>query len=430
MKILNTPNRPVIQLMPPAASGEQAVRFTTLCLDMPEGSGRLLYHSLTNELLYLEHDEFPEEYLRTHYFLVEDSFDECAVTDRIRFTLRLYKKATAKGYKTYTILPTTECNARCFYCFELGSEIQTMNEDTVRNVISFIQRTAAKEEITLRFFGGEPLLGESVIDQITHALNDAGITFSSSIVTNAYLFDPEMIRKAKENWRLKDAQITLDGTEAVYNKRKAYLHDKTGAYRKVLRNIEELLAAGIKITVRMNMDCMNCQDLIDLSEQLAVQFGHSEGFHVYPHMLIQDLKSSDAARREETFRLFNTLNERLKTLGLLRKPNLPKMMRLNNCLADDPKAVVILPDGKLHACEHYNENHCFGDILANVPKAEDLAFWEEEYPRSPDCPSCVLYADCVRTKNCPDMPDFCLPQEKERRIARLKEAVRQKVSDL
>ena len=425
MKTINKPIQSVFSLMPPAADPRSDLRLTTLCLEEKVEGGYLLYHTLTNELLYLEDGEQPRDYLREHHFLVTRDFDESGVSDKVRAMLRFYQKASADGYKTYTILPTTDCNARCFYCFELGGKPQTMNEETAEKVIGFIRDTASKSrKIKLRFFGGEPLLEQQTIDRIISALTDAGYEISSFLITNAYLFTSELIRKAKSRWNLREVQITLDGTEDVYNRRKAYLHDKNGAYKRVLQNIEDLLTAGIKVYIRLNMDRMNYPDLMNLSGELKHRFGHFPDFHVYAHLLFQEILSDNRERQAEVYGLFRDFNAHLKELGLLKPSHLPKSLKINYCMADDPQSVVILPDGRLHACEHYTENHCFGSVNGIIAKAGDLPYWEAQFERDPECGNCPLYATCFRSKHCPDIPEHCIPQEKEQTIQKLREAMR------
>lgn len=42
------------------------------------------------------------------------------------------------------------------------------------------------------------------------------------MTSNGYIFNDELVEKAKNEWKLKNIQITLDGTRDVYNKAKNY----------------------------------------------------------------------------------------------------------------------------------------------------------------------------------------------------------------
>jgi len=58
---------------------------------------------------------------------------------------------------SYTILPTTGCNARCYYCFEHGSKVMTMTRETAGEVVRFItEHCGPKKTVAIMWFGGEP----------------------------------------------------------------------------------------------------------------------------------------------------------------------------------------------------------------------------------------------------------------------------------
>ncbi|MFR2168114.1 MAG: radical SAM protein [Coprococcus sp.] len=72
-----------------------------------------------------------------------------------------------------TIYPTQACNARCFYCFEQKEQKYWMTEETADEVVDYITRTLSVDnELVFRWFGGEPLLGEKIIDRIITGVDD------------------------------------------------------------------------------------------------------------------------------------------------------------------------------------------------------------------------------------------------------------------
>jgi sulfatase maturation enzyme AslB (radical SAM superfamily) len=114
-----------------------------------------------------------------------------------------------------------------------------------------------------------------------------GVEFKSSAVSNGYLFDKETVQKSVTDWNLKKVQITLDGTETVYNKAKAYIYKNTNCYRTVMENIDHLLTAGIAVTIRLNLSLYNAEDLIQLVNELAERFGGRRGFFVYADYIFE-----------------------------------------------------------------------------------------------------------------------------------------------
>ena len=97
-------------------------------------------------------------------FLVPEDEDEAVSYEKYSAMFRAMR-TNKKGYSSYTILPTTACNARCFYCFEEGMKFVTMSDETVSQTIEFIKKTRNPgNPVNFAWFGGEPLAGERIID--------------------------------------------------------------------------------------------------------------------------------------------------------------------------------------------------------------------------------------------------------------------------
>ena len=98
-----------------------------------------------------------------------------------------------KGGQSLTILPTTNCNARCWYCYERGIEHCDMSQSTIDHTISFItDQFSTGQELSINWFGGEPLMHFEAIKQITEAVKSAGYTLNTCITTNGSMITPEL----------------------------------------------------------------------------------------------------------------------------------------------------------------------------------------------------------------------------------------------
>ena len=64
--------------------------------------------------------------------------------DLVRWVLTSRQKS-AKNITGYTIFPTTDCNARCFYCFELDRSRIPMSVETARKVVRYIKDHCGRE---------------------------------------------------------------------------------------------------------------------------------------------------------------------------------------------------------------------------------------------------------------------------------------------
>ena len=143
------------------------------------------------------------------------------------------------GEKTeFTVLTTTDCNARCYYCYEKGIRREPMTRETAIAAADYIACASRGEKVRLRWFGGEPLFNREAIDVICGALEQKKICFESAMTTNGFYLDEKTTADAVEKWNLKNVQITVDGTEKTYNRIKAYIDAEENPYRRVMNNIK------------------------------------------------------------------------------------------------------------------------------------------------------------------------------------------------
>jgi radical SAM protein with 4Fe4S-binding SPASM domain len=243
------------------------------------------------------------------------------------------------------------------------------------------------------------------------------------MVSNGYLFDEEVVRRALDDWNLKYVQITLDGTESVYNKAKAYIYRNGSPYQIVLNNIGRLLDAGVRVVVRCNMDLYNAEDLMKLVEELAERFGGRKGIHVYAHHIFKGNEAMADSHTEEEWAVRTQamirLEDKIRECGLESKAGISKHIKLNQCMADSGKAVTILPDGHIGLCEHFSENEFIGHVDQEGFDEAVVKSWKERMPELPECGECVLYPECIQLKKCPN-GGKCFPALREERIRKIK----------
>jgi len=289
MRYITEPSKTVLQILRKAKSDILSLRMLWYCVNVRIGEEYLLFNMLTREMVLLSSEEWKNhltnDYLKSHWFVVPEDTNDKEYGDLVYWVLE-NKQKRPKNITGYTIYPTTDCNARCFYCFELGRSRKTMSAETAHKVANYIADHCGEEKASISWFGGEPLYNQMAIDIICTRLREMGVEFSSSVVSNGYLFDDATVVKAAQ-WNLKWVQITLDGTEAVYNKVKAYIYRQGNPYETVLDNIGRLLDASIAVSIRLNMDMHNAEDLLSLVEELAARFRGKKGLTVYAHHIFK-----------------------------------------------------------------------------------------------------------------------------------------------
>lgn len=407
---------------------ETEYRWSKHIVSAEVDNGVLLYHTLTKELLFLAEneaktpDEEQKEKLVNAWFLVPEDFDEKKQAGQVRNVASLLAKRT-KAINSYTIFTTTECNARCYYCFEKGIARKTMSVTTAHDAADYIIRKSCGEKVSICWFGGEPLYNVKAIDTICHDLKDRGIEFTSKTVSNGYLFTPEIIRRAKSDWKLESAQITIDGTEKIYNRTKAYINCEVNAFERVLNNIDLLLDNGIRVFVRLNIDRKNAENMQELAELLAARYGNKNGFYAYPILLKEfDAKINSFPSEEIAAENYLGIEDKLKAEKIGRTQTLFRELNTNRCMADSDSAVCITPDGYLAKCDHYTETQRIGNIYSDETDKDIIASWKEQV-YFPECDDCPLYPQCINLKKCEWSGNGCPISVSAVRIKHMKEQI-------
>ena len=403
--------------------------------EVPEGL--LLFHTLTCEMVLAgkgREDISSDEYLRVHLFVVPESLDEKKLVKQYRALRKMVDTGDGEDViSSYTIMTTTDCNARCFYCYEKGRSRIPMSEKTAMKVASLIKRNHSKQpkkEVSLRWFGGEPLYNTKVIDLICGELEKVGVPFKSNMTSNGYLFDEDTVQRAVNLWKLQKVQITLDGTEDTYNRSKAFIYDDAASpYRRVVRNIGLLLDAGIKVSVRLNLGLHNTDDLFELVRSLSDMYGGRKGFGCYAHVLFEESAGSGNARQtDESRRLVYEKLEQLESLmanlGIRGKEvSLPKETKQNWCMADNGKSIMIAPTGDIGLCEHYSEDHFISHIdSADVIDKAMVAKFRQRREEIDLCGNCPIYPQCIRLNMCEESAT-CTPEKVENQVNQIKFAM-------
>ena len=420
MQTILPPSGNTIKILGKARSAEQDLRWMHYVLAQPVEGGVLVFHTLTRALLLLTPEEYaapdnlPE--LRDGWFRVPQEMDDMKYADQVRFIRRTMQKEP-EHTTTYTIFTTTDCNARCFYCYEMGRSRIPMSDETAHKAAAYIAAHCGGEKVHLHWFGGEPLFNKQVIDIICTDLAEKGIVYESMIISNGYLFDGATVEQAVSHWKLKSVQITLDGTEEIYNRSKAFIYkDGKSPYQVVLANIRRLLDAGVSVHIRLNMDEHNADNLMELADELHERFGGKGKFSVYSHTLFEFAGSKANIRaQEERHQLYQKqqrLRKKLDDCGIGASHYLRQKLRIRQCMADSGGSLTILPNGELGLCEHYSENNLVGHLDSEELDTAVVQSFRECWEQIEDCKTCFYYPECIRLKKCAEYKE-CFPEMRD-----------------
>ena len=400
--------------------GEQAVKDSvyrlmryTVFAECDEGV--LALNTITGEMVLLEGDEriilekkhfIPDALLNkliAHHFLVPVDYNETEAVYKLRKIIK--RLQTVNEITVYTILPTSACNARCFYCYESDFPHVTMSSETADLIIDFISTHCGdKKSVRLHWFGGEPMLGAERIEQICDGLEREGISFRSRMTSNGSLFNKEIAKRAKDHWHLYDIQITLDGTEQIYCRSKSYAGFNGNPYRTVLENIGHLLSLNVHVIIRINLGLHNVKVLENLIQEIGTLFGQYNSLSVYIGVLFNDMGFQKVHYSQTEIAALEAAKEDLKKeiekagIRYAQRPRFP-YLNTSHCMADNYQAVLISPQGNIGKCEHAVFDKLIGDVESGFLDKEKIKNWEVIH-KWDECEACCIYPGCVMLENC------------------------------
>lgn len=313
--------------------------------------------------------------------------------------LKLYEawaKKQRKIKKTYlsiNITSTLNCNARCAYCYENGVQKKNFSPLQKEKLIQFIETHLHEgDKLVINWFGGEPLLGQNVIDYVSTELNKRNIFFSSYIITNGSLITKDLVKKKFSKWNVKDVQITLDGLAKTYETRKAYQGQHPGIFGRLIKKIIVLAEADIKVHIRLNIDRENSEEILDLLTMLEDKFNSYDTVTWYPAFLTGI--GNDLTEEEKiTFikNMFFRLKNPVKMNAARRLHAVPKQ---SPCMRNDPRSMSIDVNGNIYTCEHL--------VGRDAEAIGTLTHWEEatnskrlNVKLRKECRKCVFLPKCM-----------------------------------
>lgn len=184
-----------------------------------------------------------------------------------RLATALFKKDTLLN-KGFTFLVTYKCNFCCPYCYEkdISKEKAVFTKEMVDRAYSAITEISSDERLctkNITLYGGEPLLKENkeIVSYIVSRGKEQNFTFSA--ISNGY--DLEHYEDLLSPEGIKYLQITVDGIKERHNERRIH-RQGFPTFDKIVKNIGIALKKGVRVSVRINTDKNNVNDLEKLQE--------------------------------------------------------------------------------------------------------------------------------------------------------------------
>ncbi len=358
----------------------------------------LMYNTLFNSMITLSDSEF-EQYKEIQFsdlslvgVLADHGFLLPAMIDEYQYYLYYQNILNSEALHApahCTIALTSKCNARCIYCYEEGVAQWDMTVETAEKTAEIL--CASEKPIAITWFGGEPLLKTDLIQRISEIIHAHGKEFKSGLITNGSLLTEEMIANQFPEWRIEWVQISIDGMEEEYLRRKCYYHTTTDLFESLMSNIECLLNHKIFVNIRLNMDAENSESCITAAAYLKERFSNSSYLTAYPAFL-----SGDAyGIRDEAQR--NAFSKRVYQLYPPENKILAEIPKINSCYFQQYGAFVIDTDGSVLCCERdIGRQKTKIASVQEISTLDDLKKPAHIFPETrKQCQVCAYYPKCL-----------------------------------
>lgn len=167
----------------------------------------------------------------------------------------IQQKSSTFPVANMSLFITQTCNMRCIYCFGNEGEYGhrgIMSVETAKAAVDWlIKNSMDYKRLYISFFGGEPLLNFSLLQQVViYAKEQAKVwkkEISFSISTNATLFTDKVINFLKEE--KIEPLISFDGPPEIHNQQRP-LKNGRNSYDIIVSNVSKLRAAFPNLTAR------------------------------------------------------------------------------------------------------------------------------------------------------------------------------------
>ncbi len=213
--------------------------------------------------------------------------EQAYVVELGRKAHRLMQRGSRPGF---LLVPTYDCNLRCAYCYEKdlrergGPWVERrMSRETAEAAFAAMERIAgvAGRARALTYYGGEPLQVKNL--DLIHFLHERARASGFrrfSAVTNG--FDLHHFRDLLgPRGGISFLQITLDGPRKTHDRRRV-LPGGGGTFERIVRNIDLALRLGVRVSLRVNVDRRNADEVAGLEALFREQgWDRNPGFRAY-----------------------------------------------------------------------------------------------------------------------------------------------------
>lgn len=342
-------------------------------------------------------------------------------TDEYQLLLNEYNKQVLdSSIYDLTLLPSLDCNLRCWYCYEKhikGSHLSEEIQNKIfKHVVSVFENNKLLEGLNVEMFGGEPLLYfDSELYPLLKRIKDysekSNKYASFFFITNGVCINESNIHKFRD--LNASFQISIDGYKTTHDKVK-FINPKGGTYDHIIKVVHMIVNqdAFMFINLRIN---------------------YSDETLEYLPMIIQDLKNVDRNKirihlervwqtssegKCSSEKLMEVINEFILNGFDVSYMNLSR--RSCSCKASKSMHSIISYDGAVYKCtgRDFTSHHQEGILDDNGIISWDKVKYDKRISirtfEAPKCNSCKLLPLCwgpcnqkILERGFSDISQFC-----------------------
>ncbi len=322
--------------------------------------------------------------------------------DYIDRSLAVVKNAPVKALCLHV---SHDCNLRCKYCFastgDFGTGRKIMPPETAKRAIDFVvEKSGARHNIEIDFFGGEPLMAMDTVRQtVAYARSieqERNKSFRFTITTNGMLLNEENI--AYINREMSNCVLSLDGRPEV-NDHFRVTESGRGSYDVIVPKFQALLADRSRDKDYYVRGTFTADNLDFAADVLHIADFGFDSVSVEPVIAADDC--AYALREEHLPAIFaeyeklaremlhrNDFNFFHFNVDLAQGPCVIK--RIRGCGAGS-EYVAVTPEGDLYPCHQFvgNEDYKMGNVHEGTFRMDisDRFSAQNIYTRE-DCQDC------------------------------------------
>lgn len=394
--------------------------------------GLILFNTLTNALAFFSKKHtitmikvfenqkiknIPEEFLNA---MIEDGYIIDKSCDELEIISNACKeRQQRKNECSLCITLNSVCNFTCFYCFQKHTNKFLSQKDIKKILKMFEILTNTVENITVDWFGGEPLISFQTLQVLNNELitiakkNNTKYTYS--ITTNGYLLNDAAINYFKST-PLSLITITVDGPPDIHNKSRPLKHGGD-TFWMILDNIQQAVASDLKISIRVNMTSLNIHRIPELYNILEKM-----GLKNKVEINLQSVFSSPINPCEKyclsnpVFAHYSMANYKYAAKkGWIIFPPANELRVLGFCTGEYPNHFITDLNSNLYRCGQMINSDSLGKIDENghiFLEKEKNDLWIKKNPLNfSECKNCSILPLCMggcNMKRFINNTDYCL----------------------